>query len=554
MENKKLSICDCVSQVFKSLKKTEFNIEKFDDVSKQALVKLTDFYKLSEKETILLVLALEALYTGYEDEGVIDFSDIRRSVDCDAMKIIPYNNQINSLIDKHYLLRHYSLSDNNCFSINEQVLDALAKESFDGISEKEDDINDKYAFIRSFAEIYERGSSRSLRNKKILLSRMEQDHMNNEFVGKMVNLISETEERFMFYDCCGDFLEGHTSNLMGTLHDIYSEKTAKEKTKLMADGKGFLLENNFLQLIKKDSISETMIEPTDKAKELLLGDDLCLYEKKFSADDMIEYEKISTVKLFYSSENQKQIDTLADYLSPEHFALIRNSLKEKGMRTGFTVLLHGDPGTGKTETVYQLAKRTCRGIVKVDVAKSKSCWFGESEKLIKEIFDKYHSVCKRAEQAKENIPILLFNEADAIFSKRKDVASGSVAQTENAIQNIILDEMENLDGILIATTNLTDNFDKAFERRFLYKICFDNPTFEARLSIWKSRLSALPQDSLNHLAEYELSGGQIENIVRKVTMNEILTGNLPDFNELDELCSEERISKSDKPVKIGFVA
>ena len=68
-------------------------------------------------------------------------------------------------------------------------------------------------------------------------------------------------------------------------------------------------------------------------------------------------------------------------------------------------------------------------------------------------------------------PILLFNEADAVFSKRKDVNNGNVAQTENAIQNIILEEMENLDGILIATTNLADNLDGAFERRFVSIPC-----------------------------------------------------------------------------------
>lgn len=267
---------------------------------------------------------------------------------------------------------------------------------------------------------------------------------------------------------------------------------------------------------------------------------------------MIEPEQINEVKLFYSSENRKQVDTLAEYLSPSHFKNIQDSLKEKGMKIGFSVLLHGAPGTGKTETVYQIARKTGRRIVKVDVSKSKSCWFGESEKLVKDIFDRYKAVCKRAVDAGESIPILLFNEADAIFSKRKDSSMGNVAQTENAIQNIILDEMESLEGILIATTNLTDNFDSAFERRFLYKIRFDYPTAESRLAIWGSRINTLPEFSLNRLSEYELSGGQIDNIVRKATMNEILTGEMPCFEKLDELCSEEKLL--DRPVasRIGF--
>jgi SpoVK/Ycf46/Vps4 family AAA+-type ATPase len=72
----------------------------------------------------------------------------------------------------------------------------------------------------------------------------------------------------------------------------------------------------------------------------------------------------------------------------------------------------------------------------------------------------------------------------------KSIGSGNVDQTENAIQNIILEEMENLDGILIATTNLTENLDKAFERRFLFKIRFDKPTLEAKTNIWKDKIPA----------------------------------------------------------------
>jgi SpoVK/Ycf46/Vps4 family AAA+-type ATPase len=64
--------------------------------------------------------------------------------------------------------------------------------------------------------------------------------------------------------------------------------------------------------------------------------------------------------------------------------------------------------------------------------------------------------------------------------------SRAVDQMENSMQNIILQEIENLDGILIATTNLTQNIDKAFDRRFLYKIEFKKPEIQVRKSIWKS--------------------------------------------------------------------
>lgn len=149
-------------------------------------------------------------------------------------------------------------------------------------------------------------------------------------------------------------------------------------------------------------------------------------------------------------------------------------------------------------------------------------------------------------------PILLFNEADAVFSKRKDVNNGNVAQTENAIQNIILEEMENLDGILIATTNLADNLDGAFERRFLFKIRFDKPTKEAKTNIWMSKLPSLSLEDAQTLASnYEFSGGQIDNIVRKALMQEVIKGDKPTINSLVELYSEEKITKNNFK-RIGF--
>ena len=129
-----------------------------------------------------------------------------------------------------------------------------------------------------------------------------------------------------------------------------------------------------------------------------------------------------------------------------------------------------------------------------------------------------------------------------------------MAQTENAIQNIILEEMEKLDGILIATTNMTDNLDKAFARRFLFKIKFGQPTTEAKQCIWKDKLSWLSEDDCRQLASHhDFSGGEIDNIVRKVVMEEVLHGARPTLAEIEELCRHEKIGDEGKG-NIGFKA
>ena len=124
---------------------------------------------------------------------------------------------------------------------------------------------------------------------------------------------------------------------------------------------------------------------------------------------------------------------------------------------------------------------------------------------------------------------------------------------ENSLQNIILQKMEDLDGILIATTNLTENLDKAFERRFLYKIRFDKPSLPVKCQIWKSMLPEITDTDAAYLADkFDLSGGQIENVARKRTIQGILSGNEPTVEDLVKYCSEEAIGAEKGSKKNGF--
>jgi SpoVK/Ycf46/Vps4 family AAA+-type ATPase len=124
---------------------------------------------------------------------------------------------------------------------------------------------------------------------------------------------------------------------------------------------------------------------------------------------------------------------------------------------------------------------------------------------------------------------------------------------DNSIQNIILQEMETLEGILIATTNLAQNMDKAFERRFLYKIKFNKPTLEARMQIWHSMLPELKESDIRALAEkYDFSGGQIENIARHYAIDSILhSDSAASLEKLMEHCDSERLEQKESH-KIGF--
>lgn len=289
----------------------------------------------------------------------------------------------------------------------------------------------------------------------------------------------------------------------------------------------------------------------DKVKEEIFADvgGINKKETEITASWKVISSEITPKTLFYNQAEERQVEQLKELMSEKRFNEIREKMKSKGLRTGFSCLFYGGPGTGKTETAYQIAKESGRDLFLVDVSQIKSCWVGESEKKIKKVFENYREAVK----SESSIPILLFNEADAIFGLRRKGAERAVDKMENSIQNIILQEMENLDGILIATTNLTTNLDKAFERRFLYKICFNKPSGEARVSIWKAMLPCLSEDEAKVLSNnFDFSGGQIENIIRKREIKAIIDSTEPNFNDVLAFCAEEIINNGSDRRRIGF--
>ena len=223
-------------------------------------------------------------------------------------------------------------------------------------------------------------------------------------------------------------------------------------------------------------------------------------------------------------------------------------MNAKHLPLNLNILLFGHPGTGKTETVMQLAKATNREVMKIDISSTKSKWFGDSEKIIKRIFDRYHSYAETCEYA----PILLFNEADAILSKRNSNTNSSTNQTENAIQNILLEELENFKGIFIATTNLASNLDSAFERRFLFKLKFNKPELKERVSILADKIPGFDQNDYLQLANFhDFTGSEIENITRKIEINDILGKPIDSIDSILELCQNEILNMK-KDRNIGF--
>ena len=495
-----------------------------------------------------------ALFIDNSDDSSITLGDFGQYVGCRTTRLIRYMNDID-VLEKREMVRccrdrrgisyRVPMEVIESFQHDEKYVPAdcsgLTCHQLFGMIEEIFDM--RHAEELSYYGMCEKISDLFDSNKQLL------------FVQKLDNYKLSGDDKMLLIQFSHLFVNNNDDNI--GYHDL-EFMYGREERRLWKRIKGYLYEGSHYLLNAKmieynndnGFVNRESFKMTQQAKQDLFSElNLSTMSENKKKGDVLKAEDIVEKKLFYDIPIQSQITELGKLLDDSQYQVIRSRLKESGFRCGFTCLFYGEPGTGKTETVLQLARKTGRDIMQINISEIKSMWVGESEKNIKQIFDTYR---KKVEEFKIT-PILLFNEADAIIGKRQEGAERAVDKMENTIQNIILQEMETLDGILIATTNLAQNMDKAFERRFLYKIHFTKPTLEARASIWHEMIPVLSEDESRSLAsKYDFSGGQIENIARHYTIDSILHGASDNVLEtLSRHCDNERLDRKGHRT-IGF--
>lgn len=273
-------------------------------------------------------------------------------------------------------------------------------------------------------------------------------------------------------------------------------------------------------------------------------------EKPSTFGKLINSATIAEEKLFYNATEANQLKEIGKLLDDKSYHRISGQLKKKKLGSGITVLLHGAPGTGKTAAVMQWAKRHNRSVYMVDISQIRGKYVGDTERNAKGIFNEYRELAKSMDIK----PILLFNEADGLIGKRVQVEK-AVDMTLNAMQNIFLQEMEDFEGILVATTNLTQNMDSAFERRFLWKVEVKVPGRDVQEPMMRNAFKGeINRSVVKELAQrFSLTGGQLTNVRRKFLLGMIATPRRNKAAFLEILIQEElNYNTNAMREKIGF--
>jgi AAA+ superfamily predicted ATPase len=359
--------------------------------------------------------------------------------------------------------------------------------------------------------------------------------------------------------------EGHFRDMNTLIELISFDEYEKIKNRaLLEDGSRLIAEGiiNYEEILNmfggvsrafylEDEVMQRIIHPKKKKKvtKLKLG-------KLIDEQELFEYLKPDTTldDVVLHPKTRETLDNVIQQVDKKVFKKLKAwGIKDKHKGIDARIIFYGSAGTGKTMTAVSLAKTLKRPILSFDCSKILSMYVGESEKNVRKIFDDFKDLSKKAKVE----PILLLNEADQFLSSRSEGAGSSADKMHNQMQNIFLEQIERFEGILIATTNLLGNIDKAFSRRFNYKIEFKKPNKKQRLRLWQFML---PENAdyaesfdIQILLPHELTGGQI-NLIIKNTAYKVAVRKESVFDNKDflEEIEKELGSSFDGAKSMGF--
>lgn len=232
--------------------------------------------------------------------------------------------------------------------------------------------------------------------------------------------------------------------------------------------------------------------------------------------------KLSIDDIVLNKEVQRHYQNLEDWIHYNQQLMDKWEM-EKRLPKGFRVLFYGPPGTGKTLTAGVLGNETKKDVYKIDLSMVVSKYIGETEKNLELLFAR----------AEDKDWILFFDEADAIFGKRTSVRD---AHDKYANQEVsyLLQRIEDYNGLVILATNMKNNIDDAFIRRFNDIVKFSIPSEDERKAIWEK---SFPEDAEygeipEKIKAYKLTGGNIINAVHFAGIQALKRRNQSDTGKL----------------------
>lgn len=537
---------------------SEFSIIGFSDLNKEHLKSfnaIAEFYGVDKNQAVILAIIIKHsllneevtlnLFLGYFEGKLSQISSI--------------NDNLNSLVKKGYVNskttgRHPKAISKQTFHIETIVLNATINSNSELLKVKPSETIDEFLDcikneFQKREDGYKDASSFVTRVDELI---QENSHINEIGWVNNQNDWSSVDKTVFLTTSVNHIIDKKSIDLEHIIKqviDVFSEQFTYRNS--IVNKTNPLIAAGYLEYKQDDFLFDEFISLSDKSMKELFPSILNIAKEKEFKPTMgllISPDSIIEEKLYYNESEESQISTLKNILNPENYSNVVKQLEDSDLSSGVNILLHGYAGTGKTATVKQLAKQTNRHVFMIEIEKIKSRWVGDSEKNLKKVFNEYRELMKSLPE----IPILLFNEADAIIGKRVEIRN-STDKSFNTLQNLLLQEFEDFKGISFSTTNLASHLDKAFERRFLYKVEFNKPSDKVRQLILNTAFKDIHFETITKVvSNFELTGGQISNIKKKLLLKSIVDGVVDKEAVFFQLCKEELSLESNKSKSIGY--
>ena len=269
--------------------------------------------------------------------------------------------------------------------------------------------------------------------------------------------------------------------------------------------------------MKKQSIMNLVRYHVEKNEEAFISE-VAEIAKEFdqSGDSvMANYlmELVSNANYYVPQSSYKNLHylTKVDYTNTslllpeiieEDILGITRAISQKADLTKF--LFYGAPGTGKTESAYQIARILGRDLLRVDFEQLIDSRLGETAKNVANLFDEINHL------AFGKI-IILMDEIDALVLDR---VNANDLREMGRVTSAFIKELDRLNenAVIIATTNLFSNFDKAIVRRFDATVSFDRYSKEDLIEIADAILSSTLKKNANSKQDMRLFNKILQNM------------------------------------------
>ena len=378
-EIKSMTAIELVEKIVKLAEDSQLTQAFFNKVTPY-LQPLASKQGISEMQALFLSLFVERSVSNRDT----DISDIARILDCRTISLLKYRPMLDELVKFHFLRMENSFCDKINYAVPGKVIEALAndnkyvRESYQCKTTKEF-LSKFYEFTHAY---YRDRLTYDLMCDEIKLFFEENEEL--KYAQDIRKLSLEFEDEMILTHFCrhlvihnDDVLEA--DNLVFLLNDEHDKRTLVED---LQKGIHTLQKRKLIEYSFEDGFEDKdHYCLTDSAKKKLLKD-FKLKSKRKTVSDIISSKDIVEKSLFYDGTTISQVKELEGLLNEENFKNIKSRMKAQKMRCGFACVFYGSPGTGKTETVLQLARKTGRDIMQVNISEVKSCWVGESEKNI----------------------------------------------------------------------------------------------------------------------------------------------------------------------------